>query len=664
MKNKKLLWSALICLSILANHSFATNTSTADPSYPSAFDDIDSDPLREQFNKIINDIDNLWAAIGPNFLEANQILGALVSGKATAISVPSCFSPTNALTWRPGLGLGCNDIAIGGGGSLGPAPAFTVIAGPAGGAPAVPTAIQLTGNYLPLPSSNSIGGVQSVAPISHQFVNGISTSGVPLLATPAFSDISGTVGAAQLPTPSASSLGGTESIGVVSHNFMTGISNQGAPTQAQPSFNDVSGNISTSQMASGSGASINTYWRGGSTWAPPPGLDSLLGATSTGATAQYFKRVYNGTTSSYIPQNTYLLNFDPNNLISWRLALAKVRAGIANARALILGDSTVFGTGSNNSNTGNLKALSFPTQLAGFLASLGLNVHTNSVVSDGCSGCESNHANDPRLTMGTGWSQSSVQTAGGGMWENSSGNTSGALSFLPTVNLDTFIVGYQVAPGNGTISVDINGSGTITQSTNGANGIGYLTIVGSLGSSTVNIKYVSGGTVRITMIEAYDSSKKWLDVMNAGWASATSSSLAQSGFPWTPLTAAVSSIHPDLIILKIGINDWLTGVPVVTYIANVQAIVTAAKTAGISIIIICPPPARPGVSYATQQTYVNALYTMAISNNVSFIDDFDRFGANEATYNSFYWDGLHFNGAGDADEASELVGPLLSSYAN
>ena len=51
-------------------------------------------------------------------------------------------------------------------------------------------------SYLPMPSANSIGGVESFAPIAHQFMTGISTSGVPLLGTPAFSDLSGVIGAA------------------------------------------------------------------------------------------------------------------------------------------------------------------------------------------------------------------------------------------------------------------------------------------------------------------------------------------------------------------------------------------------------------------------------------------------------------------------------------
>ncbi|HUK60239.1 MAG TPA: hypothetical protein VLV50_13495 [Stellaceae bacterium] len=48
--------------------------------------------------------------------------------------------------------------------------------------------------------------------------------------------------------PATGALGGVESVGAVSHNFLTGISTAGVPSQAQPAFTDISG---TAQVAQG-----------------------------------------------------------------------------------------------------------------------------------------------------------------------------------------------------------------------------------------------------------------------------------------------------------------------------------------------------------------------------------------------------------------------------
>lgn len=52
---------------------------------------------------------------------------------------------------------------------------------------------------LPNPTASTLGGIESLAAVSHQWINAISTSGVPSATQPAFSDISGTLGA-QIPS--------------------------------------------------------------------------------------------------------------------------------------------------------------------------------------------------------------------------------------------------------------------------------------------------------------------------------------------------------------------------------------------------------------------------------------------------------------------------------
>lgn len=77
--------------------------------------------------------------------------------------------------------------------------ANTVFAGPTTGSAATPTFRALVGADLPNPSSTTLGGVQSFAAVSSQWIRQISTSGVPTASQPAFTDISGSVAAAQMP---------------------------------------------------------------------------------------------------------------------------------------------------------------------------------------------------------------------------------------------------------------------------------------------------------------------------------------------------------------------------------------------------------------------------------------------------------------------------------
>lgn len=77
--------------------------------------------------------------------------------------------------------------------------ANTVLAGPSSGGAAAPTFRALVGSDLPNPSSSTLGGVESYAAVSHQFLTSISTSGVPASAQPSFSDISGSIAVGQVP---------------------------------------------------------------------------------------------------------------------------------------------------------------------------------------------------------------------------------------------------------------------------------------------------------------------------------------------------------------------------------------------------------------------------------------------------------------------------------
>jgi hypothetical protein len=197
-------------------------------------------------------------------------------------------------------------------GTLATQTANTVWVGPTTGAAATPTFRALVGADLPNPSVTTLGGIQSTVGASHQWISSISTSGVPGLAQPAFTDISGTIASAQfgsqsqnavlagptsgsgnptfralvggdLPKPSASTLGGIESLAAVTSNWINSISTSGVPSATQPGFSDISGNIAFGQLPSAGNNTIISNISGGSGTPLANSLtsiiDSSLGST-------------------------------------------------------------------------------------------------------------------------------------------------------------------------------------------------------------------------------------------------------------------------------------------------------------------------------------------------------------------------------------------------
>ncbi len=134
--------------------------------------------------------------------------------------------------------------------SLGTEVANTVWAGPTSGVAAAPAFRALVGADLPPPSASTLGGVESLAAVAHEFLTSISTAGAVTQAQPAFADISGVAAAAQIPTPTATTIGGVESAAAVANQWINSISTAGVPALSQPGFADLSGSATLTQLPS------------------------------------------------------------------------------------------------------------------------------------------------------------------------------------------------------------------------------------------------------------------------------------------------------------------------------------------------------------------------------------------------------------------------------
>lgn len=132
----------------------------------------------------------------------------------------------------------------------------TIAAGPGltgGGSVALGSTVTFS---LNTPTTSQIGGVEAVNTVAHEWIDSISTAGVPHLSQPAFTDVSGIAAVAQGGTGTASpALVAGTGISITGSWPDQTITNTGA--SATPSFSTLSSGTNTSAaMTVGSGAAL------------------------------------------------------------------------------------------------------------------------------------------------------------------------------------------------------------------------------------------------------------------------------------------------------------------------------------------------------------------------------------------------------------------------
>lgn len=363
----------------------------------------------------------------------------------------------------------------------------------------------------------------------------------------------------------------------------------------------------------------------------------------------------------YIPQVngvTKLSNTAAIQLPKWLAALSRVADGTGNGKLLMIGDSTMMGFGSNPT-TVKMRYSGPSKMIAGLLNEAGINATNNGWAGDGGNrGTPSETSQyDDRIVVGAGWSKTGVKFIGGNSFTATSATSD--LSYTPKENVDTFVLTYFKFSGGGSFSYNVNGGSNTTQSTNAANSIVTLTITvpAGLGVNAINLNWVSG-QVYILGIDAYDSSRNRLSVINAGWDGSQSPD-------WTGVIS-VSGTSPyqlgqDLTIICLGINDCNVGTPVATFTANMQQVITAALAAGdVAIMTFTQTDPNAGLaSVATQDAFNQAIRGLAVTNNIALIDIYARwqsFAISNAV--GLYYDQIHPNGQGYQNQWNAVYGVI------
>ena len=186
------------------------------------------------------------------------------SGTVTSIGVADSGAGIFSVTGSPVTTSGTIDLALASGTQN------KVLATPNGSSGA-PTVRALVGADLPNPSATTLGGIESLAATAHQWINTISTSGVPSSTQPNFTDLLGNATVAQ---------GGTGLTTLTTYAVLAGGTTATGNLQ-QVTANTVSGNVLTSN-----GPGVLPVWQ--------PASGSGGGVTGSG-TANYHTKFSSGT---------------------------------------------------------------------------------------------------------------------------------------------------------------------------------------------------------------------------------------------------------------------------------------------------------------------------------------------------------------------------------
>jgi lysophospholipase L1-like esterase len=336
-------------------------------------------------------------------------------------------------------------------------------------------------------------------------------------------------------------------------------------------------------------------------------------------------------------------NFTASSMRKWRNALARAENGGNPARINAFGDSIVVGFG----GTPDYRTAAWPTNLAKKLKDRFGEPGTGTVfLTPG--------AADARVV--SNWPQ---VTQGYGVFSHMTGFASAAITptaFTPEMQTDGFSVYVLHASGGAQVGLSVDGGAVTTFNIAAPNaGIQKFSISTTLGMHTYRVHWVAGLVFHLGMEATVSGSKVMVSRVGKGGSTVAdliAHPLDPNGHIGDSLSVAVDALSPDLSVIAFGHNEYLQQIPIATFKANMQTLISRAKVKG-SVILETQVPNQSPNNTIPQSAYDQALYELADSNDIALIDTSVRWGS-YATANTalLYSDGTHPANAGYLDKAA------------
>lgn len=312
----------------------------------------------------------------------------------------------------------------------------------------------------------------------------------------------------------------------------------------------------------------------------------------------------------------YATNLTPATTTKTRAGFEAMQAGTRNMVIAIMEDSTGRGVDETASPYNSQYPLSLAEQIARLLRSDGIAAGANNVY-----GISGNSFNDFMIRDGrcaaTGATtafQTAVPCLGGAEIEFPT--AAGTFNFTPQDQVNTAEIEYQDSTAGRAFTWGVDGGGTTTITTVGANSILRSTVsLGALANHTLNLAW-SAGFVRIYSINCYDDTRKEVTIKNWSISGGTTSNMIENtGTPSSGRRRHLALNQVDLVVGDFGlVNSVRLGRPIADVILDLTTLFDDIKAAGADFIFKEPPfDSSSTGNTAIQQQYVEAVAALAIS---------------------------------------------------